>query len=167
MTNQRSVLVRPMGILTALVVWAGSDGAACTQSSEANAVKKSIRQAMRCEYKLLRLGNASCTVTPPPVCAGTLVTDATNLAYGINTLAEVDSRLLHDQLKCQKRIGKAVSYYVGTKLRYLIKGKTPAEGEAKAIKHLDKLADYCTLSAMSDALTSIVLPVSGPQCAAA
>jgi arylsulfatase A-like enzyme len=167
MTNQQRGLVRIVGIVTALVASAGIAGAACTQSSEANAVKKSVRQAMRCQYKLLRSGSTACTVTAPPACAGTLVTDATNLAYGLGTLAEVDGRLLHDQLKCQKRIGKAVEYYVGTKLRYLIKGKTPAEAEAKAIKHLDKLPDYCTVNSTQDTLTNIVLPASGPQCAAA
>jgi N-acetylglucosamine-6-sulfatase len=146
---------------------ADTAGAACTQSSEAGTVKKSVRQAMKCDDKLLRSGNASCTVTPPPACAGTLVTDANNLAYGLATLAEVDKRALRDQLKCQKRIGKALSYYVGTKLVSLIRGKAAAEAEAKAIKHLDRLADYCNVPVAQDMGTGLVLPAVGPQCAAA
>ena len=83
-------------------------GAACTESSEARVVSKSIRQAMRCDYKTLRSGpDPGCTVDAPPACAGSLVTDANNLAYGLGALAEVDASALSDQLKCQKRIGKA------------------------------------------------------------
>ena len=67
-------------------------------------------------------------MTPPPACAGTLVADANDLAYGTGALADVDRRVLRDQLKCQKRIGKAVSYYVGIKLRYLIKRQDGGRG---------------------------------------
>jgi len=142
--------------------------AGCTESRDASAVKKSLRQAMRCNYKTLRSGpDPSCTVTPPPACAGSLVSDANNLAYGLGALAEVDKRLLRDQLKCQKRIGKAVTHYVGTKLRYLIRGKTVAEAEAKAIKQLDKLTDLCAVSVVQDSGSGIVLPRVGPQCGAA
>jgi len=142
--------------------------AGCTESRDAGAVKKSLRQAMHCDYKALRSGpDPTCPVTLAPACAGTLVTDANNLAYGSDPLAKVDKKLLRDQLKCQKRIGKAVSHYVGTKLRYLVRGKSPAEAEAKAIKHLDKLADFCTLTVVQDPGSGIVLPRVGPQCAAA
>jgi hypothetical protein len=122
---------------------------------------------MTCDYRALRAGTTNCTVTPPPACAGTLATDANNLAYGLGTLVEVDKRLLRDQLKCQKRIGKAVSDYVGKKLLYLIKGRTPAEAEAKSIKQLDKLADFCAVTVGQDAGSGLVLPAVGPQCAAA
>ena len=142
--------------------------AGCTQSSDAGLVRKSARQAMRCDYKVLRSGPGStCNQTPPPACAGSLVTDANNLAYGTGALAEVDSALLRDQLKCQKKIGKAVWYYVGTKLRFLALGKSEAEAEAKAIKHLDKLAEFCAVNAVQDAGSGLVLPLVGPQCAAA
>jgi arylsulfatase A-like enzyme len=142
--------------------------AGCTASSDAGMVKKSLRQANRCDYKALRSGvDPGCTVAPPPACAGTLVTDANDLAYGTATLAEVDTRLLSDQLKCQKRIGKAVWFYVSTKLRYLIIGKPAAEAEAKAVKHLDRLADFCAVSVGQDPGSGVVLPTAGPQCAAA
>jgi arylsulfatase A-like enzyme len=142
--------------------------AGCTESSDAGAVKKSLRQAMRCDYKTLRAGlDPGCTVTPPPTCAGSLVIDANNLAFGVDPLAEVDRQQLRDQLKCQKKIGKAVWYYVGTKLRFLTQGKTPAEAEAKAIKHLDKLAEFCAVPVVQDTGSGVVLPHVGPQCAAA
>lgn len=159
-----------VGAMIGLVGVAGARvaGGACTESSDANAVKKSLRQATRCDYKTLRSGpDPGCTITPPPSCAGTLVTDATNLAYGLDPLTEVDASAVRDQLKCQKRIGKAVAYYVSTKLRYLIKGKTPAEAEAKAIKRLDQLPDLCAVAAAADPGSSLVLPRVGPQCAAA
>ena len=144
--------------------------ASCTASSDANLVKKSIRQAVRCDYKVLRSGpTTTCAQTPPPVCAGTLVGDADALGFGENNpaVAEVDSGALRDQLRCQKRIGKAVSHYVGTKLRYLVSGKPAADAEARAIKHLDKLADDCAVTVGQDVASQIVLPAVGPQCAAA
>ncbi|MGH7785658.1 MAG: sulfatase family protein [Candidatus Binatia bacterium] len=152
----------------AAVAAPGAAQAGCTEPSEASAVKKSVRQAMRCDYKALRSGaDPGCTVTPPPACADTLVADANDLAYGAAALDEVDTRVLRDQLKCQKRIGKAVSHYVGIKLRYLTQGKSEAEAEAKAIKHLDKLVDFCAVPVAQDTATGIVLPRVGPQCAAA
>jgi arylsulfatase A-like enzyme len=156
-------------ILFAVTVLAASSAdAACILSSEAGDVRKSIRQAMRCDYRALRSGfDPACAVAPPPACAGTLVTDANTLAYGTSPLDEVDSGALRDQLTCQKRIGKAVQHYVGTKLRYLIRGKTDAEAEAKAIKHLDRLDDFCAVTVAQDTGTGIVLPRTGQQCAAA
>jgi arylsulfatase A-like enzyme len=142
--------------------------AGCTESSESRAVGKSLRQAMRCDYKALRSGaDPGCPVAAPPPCAGSLVADANQLAYGLAALAEVDTRALRDQLKCQKRIGKAVHHYVRIKLRDLIKGKSAAEAEARAIKHLDKLADDCAVTVGEDVATQITLPRAGPQCAAA
>ncbi|MDX2168351.1 MAG: sulfatase [Deltaproteobacteria bacterium] len=143
--------------------------AACSASSDATLVKKSLKQAVRCDYKVLRSGPGTCNQVPPPACADTLVGDADALAYGANNppAGEVDSAALRAQLKCQKRIGKAVSHYVGTKLRYLVKGRPAAEAEAKAIRHLDKLADDCTVTVAQDTATQIVLPSVGPQCGAA
>ncbi len=157
-------------VCAALVGAALPEGAqgGCVAPNDASAVKRSVRQAMRCDYKALRSGaDPSCTVNPSPACADTLVADANDLAYGAAALDEVDSRLLRDQLKCQQRIGKAVAHYVGTKLRYLARGKTAAEAEAKAIKHLDKLPDYCAVTVAQDVGTGIVLPRVGAQCAAA
>jgi hypothetical protein len=68
---------------------------------------------------------------------------------------------VRDQLKCQKRIGKAVAHYVNIKLRYLIRGRTPAEAEERAIKQLDKLADLCAVTVAQDA-SGVVLPAVGP-----
>jgi arylsulfatase A-like enzyme len=142
--------------------------AACTENSEAAAVKKTIRQANRCDYKALRSGlDPACAVAPPPACAGTLASDANDLAFSTAALDEVDHRLLGDQLKCQRRIGRAVSHYVGTKLQYLVRGKTREEAEAKAIKQLDRLADHCAIEVAEDGLTQLTLPSVGPQCAAA
>ncbi|MFN8644097.1 MAG: sulfatase [Candidatus Binatia bacterium] len=130
----------------------------------------SARAASRrcCDYKALRSGPAACVVTPPPACADTLAADAAALAYGANhpAAAAVDGRALRDQLKCQKRIGKAVAYYVGTKLRYLARGRSAAEAEAKAVRQLDKLADACAVTVAQDG-GGVILPAVGPQCAAA
>lgn len=148
---------------------ASAADADCTSTSEAGAVNRSIKQAVRCDYKALRKGVASpCPVAPPPACAATLVADAVALAYGANdpAAAPVDTRALRDQLKCQKRIGRAVAYYVSTKMRYLLRGRTPAEAEAKAIRQLDTLGDHCAVSVAQD-VGGVILPAVGPQCAAA
>jgi arylsulfatase A-like enzyme len=140
----------------------------CTRSSDAWAVQTSLRQAMRCEFKLLRSGpDAGCTIAPGPSCAGTLVVDAAHLAYGVGPLSAIDERALRDQLKCQDRIGKAVSYYVGTKLRYLIRGRTAAEAESRASKYLDKMPESCAVPVAPDTGSGLTLPRVGPQCAAA
>ena len=119
-----------LGLVLTLTIAVAADVAvaACTQSSEARTLKKSVRQAMTCDYRALRAGTTNCTVTPPPACAGTLATDANNLAYGLGTLVEVDKRLLRDQLKCQKRIGKAVS---DTSVRSCLsdRGRTPKRSQ--------------------------------------
>ena len=137
------------GVLAA----ASTAHAGCTSTSDAGLVNKSIKQAMRCDYKALRSGPAVCTVSPPPgLCrhAGRR-RRCPRLRPEQSAAAEVDTGALRDQLKCQKRIGKAVAHYVGIKLRYLIRGKTPAEAEAKAIKQLDKLADLCAVTVAQDA----------------
>lgn len=144
--------------------------AACTTTQDASAVRRSLNQAMHCADKFLRSGpGASCTVTPPPACAGTLVTDAVALAYGANdpaAAAIVDRNGLRDQLRCQKKIGTAVASYVGSKLKDLVRGKDPVEAEARARKQLDKLPTYCALDVLQDPSTLLV-PSVGPQCAAA
>jgi arylsulfatase A-like enzyme len=141
--------------------------AGCVLATEADLVQKSLGQANGCDYKLLRTGNPSCQVTPPPACAGTLTVDANNLSFGTGPLAKVDTRALGAQLNCQKRIGEALLAYIDTKLRLTIEGETPTEAEAKAVKQLDRLALYCTINAAQDVTSGIVLPVVGPQCAAA
>ena len=91
--------------------------AGCTQASEAKAVKRSLKLAVRCNNRILRAGpGITCRQSAPPACAGTLVADAVALAYGANNpaAAAVDRKALREQLACQKRIGKAVSSYVGT-----------------------------------------------------
>lgn len=160
-------------LVAAAIAWsafaaAPAADAGCTSTSEAGQVRRSVKQAVRCDYKALRSGPGPCTVAPPPACADTLVGDAAALAYGPNhpALTEVDGRALRDQLRCQKRIGKAMAHYVAIKLRYLIRGRPAAEAEAKAIRQLDKLADHCAVTVAADA-GGIVLPAVGPQCAAA
>ena len=146
---------------------AATADAGCTLGSEAGGVRKSIRQAMRCDLKTLRSGpDPTCTAAPAPPCAGTLAIDANNLAYGVAPLAEIDASALADQFRCQRRIATAVQHYVATKLRLLIRGKAPAEAEAKAVKRLDRLADFCTINVAED-VGGQVLPVVGPQCSAA
>ena len=52
---------------------------------DANAARKSLKKATKCNDKRLRSGpTATCTVDPPPACAGSLTTDAVALAYGPN-----------------------------------------------------------------------------------
>ena len=111
---------------------AGAD-AACTLGSEAGGVRKSLRQAMRCDYEDATLrarpglhGDAGAAPAPARW-RPTPTTSPTALA----PLAEVDARALRDQLKCQRRIGTAVSHYVGTKLRYLVRGKTDGRGRSE------------------------------------
>jgi N-acetylglucosamine-6-sulfatase len=153
-----------------LTVAARPAAAGCTVTSDATAVKRSISRQVRCNDKRLRKGPAaSCTLSDPPACAGSLVTDAVALAYGPNNpaTAGVDAHALRDQLNCQKRIGGAVSAYVGTKLRGLVHGDDPATVDAKARRRLDQLPDRCLVSVGEDMASGIRVPAVGPQCAAA
>ncbi len=159
------------GVVVALVATLLPDPAAagCTQSTEASAVRKSLRLAVRCNDRILRSGpGVVCKQSPPPACAGTLVADAVALAYGPNdpAAAEVDRAALKTQLACQKRIGKAVSDYVGRYLKELVKGRTPADADARARRQLDKLPARCLVTVAADA-SGVVVPAVGPQCAAA
>jgi arylsulfatase A-like enzyme len=143
--------------------------AGCVEPRDARLVKKSIRQAVNCDYRALRTGpGGSCAQTPPPACSETLVPDANALGYGPNDppAARVDAGAVGDQLACQKRIGKAVSHYVGTKLRLLALGRSEEYAEERAVRQLDKLADDCAVAVTEDA-SGVVLPAVGPQCAAA
>jgi N-acetylglucosamine-6-sulfatase len=143
--------------------------AGCTQSLEASAVKKSIRREVRCNDRIFKSGPGTvCKLSPPPTCAETLVADAVALAYGPNDppAAEVDRTTLKTPLMCQKRIGKAVSDYVGRYLQDLVKGRSREEADARARRQLDKLPDRCLVTVAQDA-SGVVVPAVGPQCAAA
>src|SRR2546425_1175826 len=101
--------------------------AGCTTHADASAVTKSAKLLERDNDKRLRRGPSTvCKSSPSPVCAGPLVTDAIAVAYGANTppAAAVDRKTLHDQLRCQKAIGKGVVSFIRRKLRYLIDGRT-------------------------------------------
>ena len=160
---------KPAGpMLIAIIIAVGlpaTAGAQCTEASDACLVKKSIRQATHCNDKILRAGpGASCTLSAPPACAGTLATDAVALAYEANInppTASVDRALLGNQLNCQKQLGKAVRHYVGIKLRALITGRPsdPLVVETKATKHLDKIAEKCAVTVGQEG--SVILPAVG------
>ena len=95
-------------------------GAGCTEPTDANTVKRSLSQRLSCNDRRLRSGpTATCRSTPSPACAGTLVADAAALGYGPNDdpSSGVDLRALADQLRCQKKIGRGITSYVGIKLR--------------------------------------------------
>src|SRR6185503_7193099 len=115
--------------------------------------------------KILRAGpGARCPTPPPaPACAGSLVDNAIALAYGGNNpaAARVDRRPLKQQLRCQKRIGRAVSRFVGLKLKHLVDGKTREVAEAKARRPLDRLPKRCTVTVAADA-SGVQLPAVGP-----
>ncbi len=158
-----------LAIVLAIGLAAAPAAGGCTATSDAGLVKKSLKKAVRCDYKIMRSGPSYvCTPFPPPACSDTLVADAAALAYGDNhpPAAEVDASALRDQLKCQKRIGKAVALYTGIKLRYRAQGKPAAEAEAKAVRQLDKLLDDCAVTVAQD-VSGVVLPSVGAQCAAA
>jgi N-acetylglucosamine-6-sulfatase len=144
--------------------------AGCTLASEAAAVKRSIGHAVRCNDKKLQKGPAAtCTETPPPACAGTLVTDAVALGYGPNdpAAAAVDARALKRQLACQRRIGRGVATYVALKLKGLVRGVDPATVQAKARRRLDQIPDRCLVAVARDVTSGELAPAVGTQCAAA
>ena len=144
-------------------------GAQCTTKADASAVLKSAKQLTSCNYKKLRNGPAvTCKLTPPPACSGSLVGDAMKLAWGANDppAAAVDRSALHDQLVCQKTIGKGVATFVGKKLRYLVQGLSRAEAEAKARRTIDKIPLKCLVDVVQDA-SLVILPDVGPQLDAA
>src|SRR5437773_2777809 len=147
----------------------GPAAAGCTLGSEASQLEKSVRLAARCNDRILRSGPGTiCKQSPPPACAGTLVTDAVALGYGSNDppSAAVDHRLLKAQLNCQKRIGRAMASYVGRKLRDRVNGIPEAKADLRARRQLDKLRNKCFVIVAQDA-SGVVVPAVGPQCAAA
>jgi len=153
--------------LTALLLAAQAE-AQCTNIADARAVLKSARKEMRCRFKRLKGGSAAeCTLVPAPACSETLVPDTVALAYGVDTgtTAAVDPSEVRTQLRCQRLIGTASAKFIGVKLRYLIKGFTPAEAEARARKKLDRLPDKCALMVAES--NGIAVPRVGAQVAAA
>jgi hypothetical protein len=170
MTTRR--VRRALIVLGALVVAARSApaGAGCTEPTDANTVKRSLSQLLSCNDRRLRSGpTATCRSTPTPACAGTLVADAAALGYGPNDdpSSGVDPRALADQLRCQKKIGRGITSYVGIKLRGLIRGREPVSLEASARRRLDRIPDRCALNVVEDVGSLRLLPAVGPQCAAA
>src|SRR5574342_92036 len=121
MTTVRAI-VGFSGVLLALAL-PHESGAQCLTSADAKVLKKHLRLTARCNDRMLKSGtDVVCTPAPPaPACAGTLATDALALAYGDNNppAARVDASVLGLHLKCQKRIGKAVTIYAFRKLRAL------------------------------------------------
>ncbi|HWP67458.1 MAG TPA: sulfatase [Candidatus Limnocylindria bacterium] len=142
--------------------------AGCTTSAEARAVLAAAKRAAKCNYRKLKSGPAvECPLVSPPACAGTLVEDAVRLAYGPNDppASAVDPTAARDQLRCQRQLGRATAVFIGRKLRYLVKGLSAAEAEAKARKQLDRLPDRCLVTVVES--NGVVLPAVGAQVAAA
>lgn len=165
MSSSRAILA----FAAALALVPSHAGAACTERSDARALKRSLLLAAKCNDKRLKGGlEVGCKEADPPACAGTLRMDAIALAYGPNDppAAAVDRRALRGQLRCQKRIGRGVVGYVARKLRSLQKGKDEADAERSARRKLRKLARRCDVAVVADA-GGVVLPAVGPQCAAA
>jgi arylsulfatase A-like enzyme len=144
-------------------------GAQCTTKADASLLQKSVKQVTNCNYKKLRNGPAvTCKLTPPPACAGTIVDDAMKLAWGANDppAAAVDRSALHDQITCQKTIGKGVASFVGKKLRYLVQGLSRTDAETKARHSIDRIPDKCLVVVTQD-VSGVILPDVGPQLDAA
>src|SRR5262249_28010586 len=144
-------------------------GAQCTTSKDVGAVRKSATLAAKCNYGRLRSGPLYvCKSSPPPSCAGSLVADSIALAWGINNPAPsaVDKIGLRNQIKCQKAISTGVVNFIGNKLRYLTKGFTDADAEAKARHSIDKIPTKCLVTVAEDT-SGIVVPDVGPQMDAA
>jgi len=63
-----------IGAVAVIAASAGSARAGCTEPRDAGIVKRSIRQAVNCDYRTLRVGpGVSCPATTPPACSGSLV----------------------------------------------------------------------------------------------
>ncbi len=168
--TRRGAVGLGLAALLSSILWSPAALAGCTLNEDASAVGKSITREVRCNDKKFKQGpTAECTLSPPPACAGTLVDDAVALAYGANDPppSAVDTHALHDQLRCQKRVGKGVATYVGTKLRGLVRGDDPAVVDAKARKQLDKIPDQCLVTVAQDVASQLLVPAVGPQCGAA
>ena len=140
---------------------------ACTAQSEGGALSRTARSLASCNNRKLQSGpGVTCRPAPPaPACAGTLAADAIALAYGANDPppAAADRAVLRDQLRCQRQIGRAVSKFIGVKLKHLIAGRPRPEAEARSRGLLDKLPKRCTVTVAEDA-NGVVLPSVGTQC---
>ena len=140
--------------------------AACTLTSEASAIRRSIRLATDCNYRILRQGSGVACIPPtPPACADTIVADTAALTYGPNNppSGAVDRVVLRNHLRCQRHLGRAAARFVGKKLRLLILGRSRAEAEARARKHLDAIPTRCAVTVAQD-VGGIVLPATGTPC---
>jgi arylsulfatase A-like enzyme len=159
--------VRGMALAIGIAMLPGHGLAQCTTSAEARAVLVSARQTMRCNYRKLRDPAYACTVSPAPACAQSLVADAVALAYGANDPATtaVDPRAVRAQLACQRRIGLASARFVGLKLRYLVRGLSPAEAETRARAPLDRVVARCAVTVAAS--NGVTVPDVGPQADAA
>ncbi|TMB54930.1 MAG: sulfatase [Deltaproteobacteria bacterium] len=156
-------------IAGSVLLLTGQSFAQCTSTKDASLLQRSTRSAVACNYRRLRQGpTATCHPVTPPPCSGTLASDAVALAFGANNppAAAVDRVALRAQLTCQNAIGTAVASFVGTKLRYLIRGLTPADAEAKARRGIDRIPRRCTLNVLQD-VSGMILPDVGKQCDAA
>jgi arylsulfatase A-like enzyme len=163
------MLKLPATVLAAALLGAPPAAAGCLTGREADDLERSLRRAVSCNQDLLKGRGGGCKERPAPACAGSLPADALALAYGPNDppAAAVDDRALDRQLQCQKKIGEAVAYYVGKKLRGLQKGKQDdAVAEAAARLKLDRLPRHCGVEVARDP-GGVALPAVGPQCAAA
>ena len=143
--------------------------AQCTTTADASAVLKSAKAAATCNYNRIRKGpGVTCQSKLAPVCAGTLVADTIALGWGLNNpaAAKVDKPALHTQLVCQKRISTGVVNFIGKKLRYLIKGRSEADAEARARYSIDKIPSKCVVTVAQDT-SGLVVPDVGPQMDAA
>ncbi len=152
----------------AVLLAAPAADAGCLSGREADDLERSLRRTFSCHQDVLKGRGGACEERPAPACAETLPVDAAALAYGANDppAGAVDDRALRDQLECQKKIGEAVTYYVGKRLRGLQKDKEAAASEKAARKKLDHLARHCGVPVARDA-GGVVLPAVGAQCAAA
>ncbi len=161
---------RSIPVITIIVLFfACQVFAQCTQPSDADALKMSFKKAIKCNNTALRSGPSSeCQQSPPPACAGTLVTDSIRLAYGVNNPSDfaIDEKAMDEQLECQDYIASAVTKFVWKKMKYLAEGMNPEDADAKARKKLDKLPERCGVTVAQDP-SGVILPAVGPQCAAA
>ncbi len=157
-------------LVIAVALLAGRAGAQCTSTRDATLVQRSARNAAACNYKRLLHGpGATCRPVAPPACAGTLASDVVALAYGANDppAAAVDRTALKAALACQKAIGTATASFIGTKLRALIHGKSPADAEAKARGPIDRLTKKCGALVVAQDASGVIVPDAGKQVDAA
>src|SRR5262245_2759818 len=164
--RSRLLALLAVGALFPLAQPGPSAAVQCTTKDEASALSKTIKKRASCNDRAFKSApSGSClTPPPPPACAGTLVDDALALAYGPNLPPAnfVDSKLLRDQLRCQKQVGKAVARFVGNKLKYLVSGLSRTEAESKARRQLDKLPKKCAVSVAENA--GVTVPAVGTTC---